>query len=124
MTHLVVYVMKKDVKGKSIDDIFSDEILSKLPTEEEVELIDEPNGYTMQVNLGWFPDRKELRVALANIDINLSREGIDNYMLWVGVNTLNMSGLFYKALNGEDVNSKIENELERVYSNELQKSRA
>ena len=115
MTYLVVSVPKSEANGKTIDDLFPEEITSKIPTSSEIELIEKPKEYVLQTNLGTLPDKKELRVTLANIDIYLSEKGIP-YNIWVGVEILNIQNLFYKASKGKDVNGSIEKELDKVYA--------
>ncbi|MCD6575647.1 MAG: hypothetical protein J7K73_00635 [Nanoarchaeota archaeon] len=120
MTHLVVYVPKAD--GKSIDDLFPEDVLDKIPTKNEIELIEEQNGYTLRTNMGDLPERDRLRIALANLDVHLGKLGITEYRLWVSVNVLQLNGVFYRASQGEDVNGKIESELDKVYNFGLQKN--
>jgi hypothetical protein len=113
MTYLVVNVPKED--GISIDYLFPEDLLNKIPSGEEVELIEEPKWYVLRTNFGKLPEKKDLRVTLAKIDIHLSGKNLD-YQLWIGIERLNVNGLFYKASKGEDVNRDIERELEKVYN--------
>jgi len=68
MTYLVVYIPKDKAGGKSIDDLFPEDVINKIPTKKEIELIEEEEGYNLVANFDTFslPDRKELRVALAD----------------------------------------------------------
>lgn len=119
MTHLVIYVPKKGAREKNMDDLFPEDVISAVPSRSEIELVEEADGYNLITNFDNFPEKKDLRVALAHIDNHLGKLGVSEYKVWVGAEVLEINSLFYRTANGEDVTDLIDKELEKVYHNEL-----
>jgi len=119
MAHLIIYIPRINANGKTIDNLFTGEVVSKVPTDSEIELIEEQEGYTLRAYMDKLPERGKLRIALAKMDVHLGKLGIFEYGIWVSVDRLSLNGVFYRASEGENVNGKIESELNKVYCNGL-----